>query len=78
MHQLINFYKQYVKPHLGFAVKTWSPWSEQDKEPQDGVQKRAVNMVSALRGTSYEKKRAELDMDNPGGEETYVRCKITK
>jgi hypothetical protein len=40
--------------------------------------KRAVNMISALRGTSYEEKRAELDLNKPGGEETYVRCKITK
>ena len=28
----IQLYKQYVRPHLEFAVPAWSPWSVGDKE----------------------------------------------
>ncbi len=28
----VNLYKQYVRPHLEFAIQAWSPWTQQDKE----------------------------------------------
>jgi hypothetical protein len=58
----IGLYRQYVLPHLEFAVQAWSPWLTKDIEVLEKVQKRAVNMVSGLKGTSYEEKLAELDM----------------
>ena len=30
-----NLYKQYVQPHLEFAVPAWSPWSQADKNILD-------------------------------------------
>ncbi len=53
-----------VRLHLEFAVQAWSPWSQQDKEVLERVQKRAVNMVSSLQGTSYEEKIGEAGSDS--------------
>lgn len=58
----VNLYKQYVRPHLEFAVQVWSPWTQQDIETLEKVQKRAVGMVSGLKGESYEEKLVELDL----------------
>ena len=44
-----GLYKQYVRPHLEYAVQAWSPWLEKDKEILESVQKRAARSVS---GTS--------------------------
>jgi hypothetical protein len=57
-----NLYKQYVRPHLEFAVQAWSPWTQQDKDMLEKVQKRAVGMVSGLGGTNYEEKLKELGL----------------
>jgi hypothetical protein len=58
----VNLYKQYVRPHLEFAVQAWSPWTHQDKEELERVQKKAVGMVSGLSGTTYEEKLIELNL----------------
>ena len=44
----MKLYKQYVRPHLEFAVTAWSPWTEADKECLEKVQRRAVKMISGL------------------------------
>ncbi len=54
--------KQYVRSHLEFAIEARSPWTQQDKEELDRVQKRAVGMVSGLKGTTYEEKLEELGL----------------
>ncbi len=41
-HTFLNLYKQYVRPHLEFAVQAWSPWTQQDKELLEKVQKRQL------------------------------------
>ena len=58
----IKLYKQYVRPHLEFAVPAWSPWLAGDKEVLERVQERAVRMVSGLKGPTYREKLRELDM----------------
>jgi ribonuclease P/MRP protein subunit RPP40 len=57
-----NLYKQYVRPHLEFVVQAWSPWTLQDKDMLEKVQKRAVGMVSGLSGTNYKEKLKELGL----------------
>jgi hypothetical protein len=47
----------YVRPHLEYAVVSWSPWLQQDK-----VQRRAVGMVTNLRRGTYEERLAEAGM----------------
>jgi hypothetical protein len=60
----LQLYKQYVRPHLKFAVQAWSPWHQADKEVLEKVQKRAVAMVSSLvsKMTTLEERRHQADM----------------
>ena len=41
---------------------TWAPWTREDIDKLEGVQKRAVKAVSGLKGQSYEEKLAELKL----------------
>ena len=52
----------YVWPHLEYAAQSWCPWNVADKEILEKVQRRAINMVSNLRGRTYEEKLSELGM----------------
>jgi hypothetical protein len=61
-HIFVRLYVQYVRPHLEFSTPAWAPWHEADKETLEKVQKRAVNMVSGLRGKNYEEKLQELGL----------------
>jgi hypothetical protein len=56
----LQLYKQYVRPHLDFAVQAWSPWQQGDKDALEKVQRRAVGMISGLRGREYEERLREL------------------
>ena len=56
-----RLYKVYVRPHLQYCTPAWSPYSVADKEMLEGVQRRAVNMISCLRG-SYEEKLRQLGL----------------
>ncbi len=53
---ILRLYKQYVRPHLEYASPAWSQWLEADKEVLEKIQKRAVNMVSGLKASTYERK----------------------
>ena len=58
----IQLYKQYVRPHLEFAITAWSPWTQADIQTLQKVQQRAVKMVSGLRGSTYEERLRELQL----------------
>lgn len=58
----IRLYKQYVRPHLEYAVQAWCPWTDGDIESIESVQKRAIKMVSGLNSTSYEDRLAEVGL----------------
>ena len=59
-----SLYCQYVRPHLEFAAPAWAPWLQGDIQILENIQRRAVNMVSGLRGKSYEEKLVEMGMDS--------------
>ena len=61
-HLYLALYKQYVRPHLEFAVTAWSPWTQADIQCLEKVQIRAVKAVSGLKGREYEEKLAELGL----------------
>ena len=61
-HIYLNLYKQYVRPHLEFSVAAWAPWTQEDCETLERVQKRAVKAVSGLKGQTYEQKLEELKL----------------
>ena len=58
----LKLYRVYVHPHLEYAVQSWSPYTLQDKEVLEKVQRRAVKMVSNMKGRSYEEMLAEAGM----------------
>ena len=61
-HVLLNLYKQYVRPHLEFSVAAWAPWTQEDCETLERVQKRAVKAMSGLKGVTYEERLRELKL----------------
>ena len=58
----ISLYKTYVRPHLDYCSQAWSPWNAADREIIESVQRRAVKMVTNLKGRTYEERLAELGM----------------
>ena len=58
----IGLYKTFVRPHLEYCSQAWCPWCKGDIETLEAVQRRAVMMVTNLRGKSYEERLAELGM----------------
>jgi hypothetical protein len=42
---ILKLYKVYVRPHLEYAVASWSPWTVGDKELLEKVQRRALSMI---------------------------------
>ena len=58
----LRLYAQYVRPHLEFASPAWSPWTEADKSCLERVQRKAVGMVSGLKGDTYQERLQELGM----------------
>ena len=48
-------YKEYVCHHSEYAVQTWCPWLERDKDLLDNVQKRDIQTVSGLNGSCNDK-----------------------
>ena len=58
----VRLYTTYVRPHLEFAVQSWSPWYKRDIEVLEKVQIRAVNMVHGLHGLTYEEKLKALNL----------------
>ena len=58
-----KLYAQYVRPHMEFATPVWSTWLEQDIQTLEKVQKKAVGMISSLKGENYTEKCKELKLD---------------
>jgi hypothetical protein len=58
----MSLYTTYVRPHLEYAVQAWCPWTLGDKEILENVQRRAVAMVTNLRGRTYGERLAEMGM----------------
>ena len=58
----VKLYKQYVRPHLEYAIQAWCPWTVADIDAIEGVQKRAIRMVSGLTSSDYESRLLELGL----------------
>jgi hypothetical protein len=61
-HVYLRLYKQYVRPHLEFSSPVWSPWTAEDINKIENVQRRAVGMIAGLKGRSYEERCAEVGL----------------
>ena len=53
-----RLYKTYVRPHLEYAVQSWKPWTQADKEVLEKVQERALRYMSGCEGSTYEERLA--------------------
>ena len=51
----------FVLPHLSYSVQAWAPYIMDDKELLEKVQRRAIMMVSNMKGT-YQERLAILGM----------------
>ena len=51
----VKLYTSYVRPHLEYAVQSWSPYLQQDIDLLESVQKRAVRQILGLDGDYHEK-----------------------
>ena len=58
-----KLYIQYVRPHLEYATSVWNPWQQKDIDLLEGVQRRAIKMVSGLRSNDYLERLSELNME---------------
>ena len=58
----LQLYKSLVRCHLEFAVTSWAPWPNSDIDIHERVQRRAVNLVTGLKGKTYEEKLSELGL----------------
>ena len=61
-HHYIRLYKTYVRCHLEYAVQAWSPWTKQDIDNIEAVQKRAIRNCHGLHGSNYEEKLKEVGL----------------
>ena len=58
----LKLYCVYVRPHLEYAIQAWCPYTQEDKNILEKVQKRALAMVSNMNGKTYEERLAEVGM----------------
>jgi hypothetical protein len=56
----LKLYTQFIRCHLEFAIPAWTPRTATDIEILEKVQRRAVNLISGLKGGKYEEKLVEL------------------
>ena len=61
-HVYIRLYKQFVRPHLEFSSSVWSPWTVNDINCLEDVQRKAVKMVSGLNSNDYDERLKELGL----------------
>ena len=55
-------YKTYIRPHLEFCIRAWSPHFVKDIEVLKRVQKAATNLVPQLRKCSYPARLKNIDI----------------
>ena len=48
-----ELYRLYVRPHLEYCIKLWSPINVKDADMLEGVQRIASKMIQSLRNLSY-------------------------
>jgi hypothetical protein len=58
----LKLYKQYVRPHLEFSSPVWSPWTAEDVNKIENIQRKAVGMISGLQGKTYEERCTEIGL----------------
>ena len=55
-------YKGFIRPHLEYAIQSWSPYLRKDIDHLERVQRRATKLVKGLTSLSYEKRLQDLQL----------------
>ena len=58
---MLQIYKVFIRPHLEYAVTSWSPWQRKDVEILEKIQHRATRKMSDIRG-SYPERLEQLEL----------------
>ena len=61
MTTLVQLYKVFVRPHLEYAVQVWCPYTSNDTNALEKVQRRFVRQIAGLAG-SYEEKLKKIGL----------------
>ena len=59
--EFVQLYKVFVRPHLEYAVQAWCPYTSNDTNALEKVQKRFVRQITGLAG-SYEEKLKKIGL----------------
>lgn len=63
---MLPLYTALVRPHLEYCVQAWCPHYIKDIQKLEKVQRRAIRMITDLRGHTYEQKLKELKLFSLG------------
>ena len=55
----VRLYQVFVLPHLSYSVPAWAPYTMADKDLLEKVRRRAIMMVTNIKG-NYEERLAKL------------------
>ena len=58
-----RLFKSFVRQKLEYAVSAWAPWNIEDIEVLEKVQERTVNMMTDIRGDTYEEKLKDAGLE---------------
>ncbi|XP_071498991.1 uncharacterized protein [Diadema antillarum] len=59
---ILRLYKSLVRPHLDYAMQTWSPYLEKDKKVLEKVQARATKLIANIQHLPYEERLVKLKL----------------
>ena len=59
---VLSLYNSLVRPHLEYAVQSWSPSLRKDISRLERVQARATKLIPSIRHKSYPERLEELDL----------------
>jgi ribonuclease P/MRP protein subunit RPP40 len=54
MDVVLKLYESLVRPHLEYWIQAWIPYLRKDIELIEGVQRRASNLIKALKDETNE------------------------
>jgi len=64
---IISLYKSLVRPHLEYCCQIWSLYYKKDIKLIEGVQKRAIKLVTGMKELNYNDRLKQLGLQRSEG-----------